>query len=159
MTKVCKRSYELSCARVPSAKTHLLSSGALGAATHKAAANLVSMYETQTQQRKTAEGAFDQSETSWFVSGMCWWAVFDNSAVNGDKSSDGTAGSAISEASFNQVGDLLGGSLKTLQEKFRGKWNDDIAWWALASKFASIVSYNRIAAHAFHYLFVSDGCC
>ncbi|KAI8822545.1 glycosyl hydrolase family 76-domain-containing protein [Fimicolochytrium jonesii] len=110
---------------------------ALGAATHAAMQKLVDLYKAgakKTSFGNTAgvEGAFDQNTISWYASGIMWDAAFRNSAMNGDKSQDQVVGEAISEASFGSTGDLLGGSMRTIQEKLRGKWNDDIAWWAIA---------------------------
>ncbi|KAJ3299854.1 hydrolase 76 protein, partial [Borealophlyctis nickersoniae] len=59
--------------------------------------------------------------------------VLDYSKYTGDKQFDNVAGTALANASFNQVGDLLGGSMRSFQEKTLGKWNDDIGWWALSS--------------------------
>ncbi|KAJ3190061.1 hydrolase 76 protein [Gaertneriomyces sp. JEL0708] len=114
------------------ASLDLSSKDALGNASNKAVANLVSLYAAEKAAKKTSEGGWDQSNTSWFASGMAWGAVFDNSRFTGDRSKDAVAGEAILEATFGDTGDLLGGALKSIQEKLRGKWNDDIAWWALS---------------------------
>ncbi|KAI9009812.1 glycosyl hydrolase family 76-domain-containing protein [Gaertneriomyces semiglobifer] len=112
---------------------------ALGTATNKVVANLVSLYSAEKAAKKTSEGGWDQANTSWFASGIAWGTVFDNSLFTGDRSQDAVAGDAILEATFGDTGDLLGGALKTIQEKLRGKWNDDIAWWALSMMSAADV--------------------
>ncbi|KAI8918273.1 glycosyl hydrolase family 76-domain-containing protein [Powellomyces hirtus] len=104
---------------------------ALGAAAHQATANLVGLYNAEEKAGLTAEGSFDQSKFSWFASGIVWGQVLSNSLVFGDKSQDATASKAIGVATFG-IGDLLGGSMRSFSEKYRGKWNDDLGWWAFA---------------------------
>ncbi|TPX63076.1 hypothetical protein SpCBS45565_g06900 [Spizellomyces sp. 'palustris'] len=115
---------------------------ALGDATHKAVSNLVSLYSAEKQAGKTTEGAFDQSNVSWYVSGIIWGMVFDNSHYNGDRAQDTVAGSAMLEATFKETGDLLGGAQRTIQEKLRGKWNDDLGWWSL-SMMSAVEAYDK----------------
>ncbi|KAJ3146821.1 hydrolase 76 protein [Geranomyces michiganensis] len=92
---------------------------------------MVNLYSTQLAAGKTSEGGFDQSSVSWFASGIIWSQVFANSAVTKDRSQDAVAGTAVSAATYGKTGDLLGGALKTFNEKLRGRWNDDMGWWAL----------------------------
>lgn len=58
--------------------------------------------------------------------------MLDYSLTTGDKFHDSRASTSLGYAAFGETGDILGGSQKALQEKLFGKWNDDIAWWAIA---------------------------
>ena len=56
----------------------------------------------------------------------------DYSLATGDKFHDSRASNSLGYAAFNETGDILGGSRRVEQEKLFGKWNDDIAWWAIS---------------------------
>ncbi|KAJ3166406.1 hydrolase 76 protein [Geranomyces variabilis] len=106
-------------------------SAALGAAAHQATYNIVNLYSTQLAAGKTSDGGFDQSAVSWFASGIIWSQVFGNSVVTKDRSMDSVAATAMTAATYGTSADLLGGALKTINEKLKGRWNDDMGWWAI----------------------------
>ena len=61
-----------------------------------------------------------------------WQTFLDYSLATGDKFFDSRASTSLGIAAFGTTGDILGGAQKSLQEKLLGKWNDDIAWWAIS---------------------------
>lgn len=79
------------------------------------------------------DGAWNQAFVQWHESGEYWNIFLDYRKFSGDTTYDGLVQSNMYTASFKAEGDFLGGSARTLQETLYGKWNDDIAWWALAA--------------------------
>lgn len=77
----------------------------------------------------TLGGFMEQKKVSWFGSAIIWAGVYQYSLQTGDTRYDEVAHSALSLASYNREGDILGGSLRAISEKLEGKWNDDIGWW------------------------------
>jgi mannan endo-1,6-alpha-mannosidase len=68
----------------------------------------------------------------WHESGEYWDTYLIYRKVIGDATYDNFVGGNMYIASYKTVGDFLGGTLRTVSETLQGKWNDDIAWWALA---------------------------
>jgi len=125
---------------VSAASLDVTDKDALGTASHQVAANLIKLFQESTG----GDGAFNQASNSWFVSGEMWGGIFDHSRWTGDKSFDTIAATALGNASYNEQQDLLGGDMRTFNEKTLGKWNDDISWWAL-SMMAGVEIYGNDA--------------
>jgi mannan endo-1,6-alpha-mannosidase len=75
--------------------------------------------------------AGDVSGQQWYESGIYWGAVLDYQMVFKDNKFAETVSTALGLAS-GQSGSFLGDN-KLLSATLLGKWNDDIAWWALAA--------------------------
>ena len=56
----------------------------------------------------------------------------DHAIATKDSSLIDIPSTSLGRNSFGMVGDLLNGANRNLEETMNGKWNDDIAWWALA---------------------------
>ncbi|KAJ3095742.1 hydrolase 76 protein [Phlyctochytrium planicorne] len=66
-------------------------------------------------------------------SGQYWNAFIDFKAVLGDNTYDDFFLPKFITAAYGTEGDFLGGSQRSREEKTNGKWNDDIAWWAMTA--------------------------
>jgi mannan endo-1,6-alpha-mannosidase len=82
--------------------------------------------------RPAGDGAWDQGIVQWHESGEYWDTYLIYRKVIGDATYDNFVGGNMYIASYKKVGDFLGGTLRMVSERIQGKWNDDIAWWALA---------------------------
>ena len=76
--------------------------------------------------RETSDGI------QWYESGIMWGAVLEYSRVFQDPQFASIASPALALASSGKVGSFLG-SNKMFANTLQGKWNDDIAWWGLAT--------------------------
>jgi mannan endo-1,6-alpha-mannosidase len=75
--------------------------------------------------------ASDVSGQQWYESGIFWGAIMDYQMIFKDTKFAETCSTALGLAS-GRSGSFLGDN-KLLSATLLGKWNDDIAWWALAA--------------------------
>ncbi|KAI8847392.1 glycosyl hydrolase family 76-domain-containing protein [Chytridium lagenaria] len=78
------------------------------------------------------DGAWDQKVIQWHESGEFWNCYLDYRLTTGDSTYDRFVAENMQLASFGEAGSFLGPN-RLIQETLFGKWNDDIAWWALAA--------------------------
>jgi hypothetical protein len=104
----------------------------------QASAQVATVLMRNYQPGKTAaQGAlFDRSNDptingfQWWEMGVWWAGIMDYTALSGDGQFLNTAVPALTLASFREVGSFLGPD-RTVAAIAKGKWNDDILWWAL----------------------------
>ncbi|KAJ3215897.1 hypothetical protein HDU67_010199 [Dinochytrium kinnereticum] len=78
------------------------------------------------------DGAWDQNLVQWHESGMYWQTYLQYRKYFGDTQYDNFISSQLIIATYYDQGDFLDGN-SGIQATLQGKWNDDIAWWALAT--------------------------
>ncbi|KAJ3118352.1 hydrolase 76 protein [Phlyctochytrium bullatum] len=78
------------------------------------------------------DGAWNQNIIQWHESGMYWQCYLLYRKVFSDTRWDSFIASEFVKASYNEQGDFLNGNAG-IQNTLHGKWNDDIAWWGLAT--------------------------
>jgi mannan endo-1,6-alpha-mannosidase len=86
--------------------------------------------------RTASQGAmFDRTNDpsingfQWWEMGVWWAAIMDYSALSGDSTHLNNAVPALTLASYRNVGSFLGPD-RSIAAIAKGKWNDDILWWA-----------------------------
>ncbi|KAI9362964.1 glycosyl hydrolase family 76-domain-containing protein [Zopfochytrium polystomum] len=82
----------------------------------------------------TNDGAWDQQIIQWHESGQFWNTIlfYRTFAGSNDSSLDNLVNSQLLLATYRDQGDFLdeGGGAASV---YLGRWNDDIAWWALTA--------------------------
>ncbi|KAJ3331880.1 hydrolase 76 protein [Blyttiomyces sp. JEL0837] len=79
------------------------------------------------------DGAWNQTVVQWHESGEYNDAFLEYHKLTGDTTYDSFAVGNMFLSSFGPTGDFLDGANQPIQNTLYGKWNDDIAWWALAA--------------------------
>ncbi|KAH9815609.1 family 76 glycoside hydrolase [Melampsora americana] len=73
-------------------------------------------------------GVFDQVQIPWWTSAVIWGSLFNYATWVEDDQFTNLATEALTNMSYGEEHDFLGGKLINSTEKLSGKWNDDILW-------------------------------
>jgi mannan endo-1,6-alpha-mannosidase len=139
---------------------NLQNTGSVQAGAAKITANALAYYTTspgsdgmgavRPNTRQDAQGI------QWYESGIYWGAVLEYSRVFKDEKFINIAGTALGLASYGKTGSFLG-SNALVAATLMGRWNDDIAWWGLATVTgAEIFGKDAKMPNGQTYLFVSE---
>jgi mannan endo-1,6-alpha-mannosidase len=102
------------------------------AATKNIADKLMTFYVDQVTAYNGAlisTGDYTANDTQWWESGVMWGAVMEYTSLSRDSSYVSVAIDALVKASKGNFFFL--GENAEISETLRGRWNDDIAWWAM----------------------------
>ncbi|KAI8911131.1 glycoside hydrolase [Gorgonomyces haynaldii] len=102
-------------------------------AAQQTAVSLMKNYPGSNDGSIPQNGLEDSTGVQWYESGILWMTVLEYSRNSGDSQFVQTVSGALANASYGASADFLGpGSIQQLTATLLGKWNDDIAWWAMA---------------------------
>ncbi|KAI8893311.1 glycoside hydrolase, partial [Globomyces pollinis-pini] len=115
-------------------------------ATKKIAAQLMSYYTPKT----STEGSIHPNSKDgpdgfqWYEGGVMWGMMMEYQKLTGDDQYKTTVTNGLTLASSGTIGSFLGKNRAT-SISIKGKWNDDILWWALGSLYgAEIYPVNTV---------------